>query len=445
MIRIEMDLVVQELNNLKGFFENRGYTIIDEIHLNITKKTKLNCIDSEGYKFYISFESIRNKNPLRFSPFNPYVIHNIDNYTITNREGYIFKSTVYTKASDYNLEWICPHGHIFKTSWQVFQNNYQCVKCTKPNRDLTKEEFIELLGTEYELLDEYINASTNVKLKHSCGHTYDIQPSRFIIKKPKCKKCSGYLKKTTEQFIKDIYEKYGKEYEVLGEYKTSHDKIKVKHVKCQTVYDVTPTNILSGKRCPNCCITIGYQFDFNLWLENNLNEYIALENYNGVRAKIKMKHLNCNTIWSHSPYDIMQRNARCPVCTDSNNKSEKELGSYIVEKLRNTEYNVKFQHWFSDCRGKNKTPYYFDYAVFDKDDKLLFLIERHGEQHYNYIKYFHKTYDKFIEQLKRDKEKELYCFNNNINLHIVKGGRIENRYLEYEAIDSIVDSLLIAE
>lgn len=43
-------------------------------------------------------------------------------------------------------------------------------------------------------------------------------------------------------------------------------------------------------------------------------------------------------------------------------------------------------------------------------------IEVHGEQHYKFIPFFHQTKLNFIRHKKRDREKKIWCENNEITL-----------------------------
>jgi len=60
------------------------------------------------------------------------------------------------------------------------------------------------------------------------------------------------LKKTTEQFSKEVKEMTNGEYEVLGEYQNNKTKIKIKHITCGNVYEVRPNDFQQGYRCPKC-------------------------------------------------------------------------------------------------------------------------------------------------------------------------------------------------
>lgn len=62
---------------------------------------------------------------------------------------------------------------------------------------------------------------------------------------------------TTETFKQRVFDMYGDEYTVIGEYRGAHEKIEVLH-KCGYSYSVTPTNILNGRKCPKCSKRVQY-------------------------------------------------------------------------------------------------------------------------------------------------------------------------------------------
>ncbi len=81
-----------------------------------------------------------------------------------------------------------------------------------------------------------------------CGFKYEVDPNTFL-QGHRCPKCAGTMKKNTEQFKKEVCDLVGEEYTVLGEYKNSKTKIKIKHNKCGYEYEVTPNSFLRGRRC----------------------------------------------------------------------------------------------------------------------------------------------------------------------------------------------------
>jgi len=120
----------------------------------------------------------------------------------------------------------------------------------------THEEYLKevynLVGDEYEVLGEYKDCHTKIEMLHViCNTKYIVQPNRFL-QGNRCPNCFGTHKKTTEEFKKEVYNLVGDEYEVLGEYLGTNKYIKIKHCTCNTIYNVTPHMFLQGNRCPEC-------------------------------------------------------------------------------------------------------------------------------------------------------------------------------------------------
>lgn len=107
-------------------------------------------------------------------------------------------------------------------------------------------------GDKYELLSEYKNSKTKISVKHYCGYIWDIFPSDIFNLK-KCPKCSNRVQKTQEEFVEQVKQLVGNEYEVLGKFKGSRQKVKIKHNICGYTWDVKASAFVhSGTRCPKC-------------------------------------------------------------------------------------------------------------------------------------------------------------------------------------------------
>jgi hypothetical protein len=61
----------------------------------------------------------------------------------------------------------------------------------------------------------------------------------------------------------------------------------------------------------------------------------------------------------------------------------------------------------------------FDFVIIE-NDKLLFLIEFNGIQHYENRKPFYKNYNDFEVAKNRDMLKIKYCKENGLKLYIIK-------------------------
>ena len=110
-------------------------------------------------------------------------------------------------------------------------------------------------------------------------------------------------------------------------------------------------------------------------------------------------------------------------------KGEKKVKEYLET------HNVNFQQEFSFSDLVNIRPLRFDFAILDKEDNLLTLIEYDGRQHNNITGYFGGI-DEFELYQERDQLKNDYCKKNNIPL-------IRIPYTEYDNIPEILKKHLL--
>ncbi len=105
---------------------------------------------------------------------------------------------------------------------------------------------------------------------------------------------------------------------------------------------------------------------------------------------------------------------------------KKSLGETKIEEIL-TENNIIFKEQFSfdDCLSDKNYKLFFDFAIFE-DDKLKYLIEYQGIQHYQ--ESIFSKYESLQERQNRDNIKREYCKSHNIKL-------IEIPYWDYEKIN----------
>lgn len=115
-----------------------------------------------------------------------------------------------------------------------------------------KEEVYNLYGDEYTVLGNYTSGTNNVLIQHNiCGNKYEQEP-RLILAGKRCPKCYRRVKETTDSFKKFIYNTVGSDYTLLSEYTGANNKVTLRHNNCGLIYDVTAANFKRGQRCPNC-------------------------------------------------------------------------------------------------------------------------------------------------------------------------------------------------
>lgn len=331
-------------------------------------------------------------------------------------------------------------GHEYKVRPDHFLKGNRCTKCSKKHNNRPykttkqfKKEVFNIVGEEYEVLGDYINSHTKVKIRHNkCGNIIHILPSIFL-NDPRCKKC--YRKKnknikTTEQFKKEIFELVGNEYEILTMYKKSNIKIKIRHNECGYEWEIIPNSFLNGTRCPKCSNRLNTSRNikrktteqFKQQVKELTNdEYIILGEYINNKIKIKVRHSKCDNIYVVTPNDFL-KGTRCPYCRVS--KGEEKISKYL------TKYGIKFETQKEFAGLVNLRLLKFDFYL--KEYHLC--IEYDGEQHYKPINFCgnkKQAYENFKNQQIRDKMKNDYCKKHNIKLLRIK-------YTDYNKIRKII-------
>ena len=315
-------------------------------------------------------------------------------------------------------------GHEWETTPSILLRGSGCPKCYG-NIKLTHEEFInrmKKINSDIEILGEYKNAHTKIKCKCKIdGYEWETKPNSLLSSNSGCPKCSGIIKKTTEEFIQEM-KKINSDIEILGEYKNAHTKIKCKCKIDGYEWETKPNSLLSQKQgCPKCAGFNKTTEEFIQEIEEVNSDIEILGEYKGCNIKIKVCCKKDSYIWYARPNDLLSGYG-CPKCNAS--KGEKRIAKYLDSK--NIEYEEQYK--FDDCKFKQKLP--FDFYI----SSLNLCIEYDGIQHFEIIKHFGGL-DGFIDTKIRDTVKTIYCKENNIKL-------IRIPYTEYDNIEKILEKEL---
>jgi hypothetical protein len=372
----------------------------------------------------------------------------------------------------------------------------------------THEQFILEVSTlsndDYIVLDGiYKNAHTKITFKHvSCGHEFEKSANNFLTKGQRCPRCArkkanDKKRKTHEKFVKEMFDIFGDEFVVRGEYINDSTKIEVVHTPCNSIIEKRPNALLKGSKCPKCSRkakknTIIFKEEV---FERVGDEYTVTGEYVRNDIDISMIHQECGKEFSIIPVEFL-RGQRCSNCKNkrislSNRWSHERFveevfsqakGEYSVDSKYTGSHNlVKFTHHtcgstyetlpyiflqgsrcprcmdskgvlkitsilddlgiryrreykIDNCRYKRVLP--FDVALLRDDNSLSMLIEYDGEQHFKEMSNWGGR--EAFEGIKlRDGIKDRFCEYNNIPLLRIK-------YTDFDRIEEILTKELSA-
>lgn len=243
-------------------------------------------------------------------------------------------------------------------------------------------------------------------------------------------------KLTQQEFINKANIKHNNYYGYsLVNYINATTKVKIicpKHGE----YEQQPNNHLFGQRCIKCMsdnVRNARKFDINTWISKFKNTHGERYNYSLVKPFIGNGMQNKVIIICPKHGEFLMRpqlhakGVNCPLCNIS--KGEDEIEKFLIKN--NIEY-IR-EKIFDNCinsETNKKLP--FDFYL----PKINTIIEYHGEQHYKKMgPYFENRAGGLKGRQKRDKIKENFGKNNNINYIIIS-------YKEFNQIETILKNKL---
>lgn len=325
--------------------------------------------------------------------------------------------------------------NICDNEWDVYpcsflSNEKRCPYCSglmRKTPEEFKKEVFELVGNEYAVLSDYKNNHTKVKMRHEkCGYEWRVIPISFL-QGSRCPKCFGTAKKTTVQFKENVFTLVGKDYTVINEYINAKTKILIRHNKCGHEYLVTPSDFLSGKRCPKCGAIRRTDKQFKKIIFDLVGEeYVFLEKYINSYTKIRVKHNKCGKTYKTTP-DTFIYGSRCPHCNSS--KGELKIANFLTKN--NIDFEV--EKTFEDLKHKGFLRFDFYLPEYN------LLIEYDGKQHFEPVDFSGNNPELAIKNFKlrkkRDALKDNYAKDKGIKL-------LRIPYTKYDEIKHILKEKL---
>jgi very-short-patch-repair endonuclease len=228
------------------------------------------------------------------------------------------------------------------------------------------------------------------------------------------------IRRTQDEFEKDVLNAVGEEYTVIGEYINTDTKVMLRHNKCNNTFEVRPYLFLGkiSTRCPYCNGNKKRTTEDFIGIVERLTgkEYSVIGSYKNTDTPILLKHNICGSDFLMRPACFI-KGQRCPRC-------ERSIGSDTIKKYL-IENNIQFltERKYTDLMDERELRFDFYIPEFDA------LIEFDGEQHFR-EKSFGANKEKSkreFEKLKmHDMMKNEYCKAKNIPLLRIPFWEINN-------------------
>ena len=223
------------------------------------------------------------------------------------------------------------------------------------------------------------------------------------------------LRMNQEWFIKKAKDKWGDyKYDYsLVEYKDFKTKVKIIYNKTGEIFEQTPESHLF-KAPENIVLAVRKTTEQFIKEANEVHECkYTYEKTEYVKNNVKVI-ITCplHGDFPQNPLSHIQ-GCGCPTCRES--KGEKKIAKYL-DKIDVSYYR---QHRFGDCRNIRQLP--FDFYL----PKYRTVIEFDGEQHYRPIDYFGGL-DSYNRLKEHDGIKNDYCEENYIDLIRIRFDQIDD-------------------
>lgn len=256
------------------------------------------------------------------------------------------------------------------------------------------------------LSEKYVNSQTKLEWECSEGHRWEAVPAKVRYGQW-CPYCVGNKKKTIDD-MRRLAESYGgkclsKKY--LSNHKPLLWECDKGHV-FETSYVGVKSAIARGGFCTKCGVlrrtekrklTIGEMREIAVSKGGKClsNHYI---------------HAHQKLTWECANEHIFNMKANdvknghwCPHCHFYLNENKCR---YILEQLTGKQF-----------KSTKKVLYGLELDGYNRELQVAF--EYNGVQHYEYIVFFHRTYDEFLKRKKYDEQKHHLCNEKGINLIVI--------------------------
>ena len=335
--------------------------------------------------------------------------------------GYTLLSKDYN-GSKSKVEVQCDKCHPpYLVAFNAFRQGARCRKCSTNARKTSMDvigNYVSEQCTGYMLLsDKYEGRSKKLRFQCPKGHVFMMSWSH-LKRGQRCPSCRPNIQRSFDE-VKEYMRSFG--YSLLSQH-YSHCFQKL-DIVCPHghKFKMDFSHFTSGNRCAECA---GVKKKTVSQVSSYMNTFgykLVSKEYKNAYTKLTVR---CPV--GHM-YDVTWTNfhtgKRCPRCTESKGeeKVRKCLESHSIQFVQ--------EHSFPACR--NIEPLRFDFAIYDKHQKLILLVEYDGEYHYLPI----EGQRHLKHQQKLDSIKNTYCSTNSIPL-------LRIPYTQFDNIEAMLSAEL---
>jgi len=300
---------------------------------------------------------------------------------------------------------------------------------SKSHEDFVKD-VMNILGPEYQVLGKYIKCSEKIKMKHlKCGLEYETEP-RTVMHGSGCPICNTDFHMSHDEFVSKVNKEGDNEYEVLTPYINTKTKVTLKHKVCNEIYEVAPRNFFQGKRCPKCTKVKR--------VTNEEFDRRLLNIYGNEWTRVsEFMAINKEILVKHENCGNIIKNTPKVILSQRFGCKYCKMTSgefRIKSVLENLDIKFTPQKKFDDCKDLGYLFFDFYFCIDNKE----YIIEYDGRQHF--LPIFGHNDKERQERLeftqKHDEMKNLYCENHNINLLRISYDT------PYQNIQSIIENFI---
>ena len=237
-----------------------------------------------------------------------------------------------------------------------------CPKCKarklSSSQRLTHEEFLERFEAvgnhNVEIVGKYIGMSKPIAVRcKSCGHEWS-PVAGSLLSGYGCPKCAGVLKRTHEDFVKEIADKFPN-IEVVGIYKNANTPISCRCKACGYEWKPTPYVVLNGRGCPQCSHSVKKTHKQFVDEIKEIHPNIEIiGTYTKMMEPIKCKCKVCGYEWSPVANNL-HNGQGCPGCKNKKTAERcRKPHEQFISELANINKDIKVESTYKNAHTKVK-------------------------------------------------------------------------------------------